>query len=868
RRFLLHDRAISEDDADELESHLRDEVEELTAEGRTVEEAFEMAVRRVGDIGTLEGAYRGVVWTKRLHDHQIRREFGWRLTMLTNYLKTALRNARRQKGYTFINIVGLSIGLACSFFILLWVMNEVSFDRFHKDGDRIYRVLRNETNNGVVFTRRAAPGPMADALKKGFPEIENATYSWGGQHFLITRGEDSFREEGTYAGADFFEVFTFPLLQGDPATALQVENSAVISEKLAAKLFGKDWRKGNVIGKTINIDHDEDFTITAVAADVPDNSTIRFDVVLPIQEYFAENEWALHWGSNAFPLCVRLRKGASLVDVNAKIADILEKNSPDEQDEVVFLQPIEDVHLYGKFENGVNTGGRIELIRIFTVVALFLLLIASINFMNLATARSAQRSKEIGVRKAIGATQRSLAGQFLAETMLLACAAFVLALLLVVALLPVFNTLTGKHVGVTDLSPTFLLGVLGIALLTGLFAGSYPALYLSSFSPVANLRGTFRQKPGAAVLRKGLVVFQFGLSTLIIVSTAAVYFQIQYIMKKDLGLDRGNLVTFRLEGGIREQYEAFRHELMKKPGIVNVTTSWGNPLMVSSSTSSATWEGKDPNDQTEFGIIRVGYDFIETMKMEMAAGRTPARQFGADSAGYIINEQAAKAMGKANPVGEKLEAWGPPGQVIGVVKDFHTATFDAPISPVIFVLMPDATNQGWVRTEPGRTAEALAGLEAVYKQFNPGYPFEYEFLDKEYEGMYRSVIMMGKLADVFAVIAIFISCLGLFGLASFTAEQRTKEIGVRKVLGASASNLVMLLSADFTKLVLLGFVLGAPLAYWLIQKYLDTYAYHVSITPLMFVGAGVAALVIAWLTVSYQSIRAALANPVESLRSE
>ena len=866
RRPFEHNRTFSAEDVEELESGLRDRIEALVEAGLSEEAAFREALREIGSYGTAETEYRKVYWGKLKRQHRLKDELTWRFSMLKNYLRIALRNALRQKRYTFINIAGLSVGLACSFFILLWAMGEMSVDRFHEHGDRIYRVLRNETINGEVFTRTSTPGPLGATLTNDYPEIENATYTRLNQEFLITYDGESFHEEGNHVSANFFEVFTFPPLQGDPATALQAENAAVISERLAAKLFGADWRNGSVIGKTINVDHEKDYTITAVARDFPDNSTIRFDVLFPIHGFFAGREWTQQWGNNSFPLYVQLKEGASLAAVNATIAGVMEQHG--EQGEVVFLHPFEDMYLHGKFENGVNVGGRIELVRISTAVAVFLLIIAGINFMNLATARSTLRSKEIGIRKAIGSTQQSLMAQFMAETMLLTSIAFALAMALVIGLLPAFNLIAGKHVGVLDLNPAFLAAVFGIALLTGLLAGSYPALYLSSFNPVAILRGTFRQKPGEARMRKGLVVFQFALSTLIIVCTAAVYFQIRYIMEKDIGLDRSNLVSIGMEGGVQERYEIFRQELMKKPGIANVTFCDPNPLSINYFTSDPTWEDKDANDQTELAIIRVGYDFIETMQMELAAGRTHSRQFGTDAAGYIINEQMAKLMGKENPVGARLTVWGQEGHVIGVVKDFHMATFDAPISPTIIVLNPDDIDRVWVRTEPDKVQEALASLEAVHKEFNPGYPFSYSFMDQEYEEMYRSVLIMGKLANVFAVIAILISCLGLFGLTSFTVERRTKEIGIRKVLGASASNLVMLLSMDFTRLVLLGFVLAVPLAYWAIVEFLGTFAYRVDINPVMFVIVGVAGLVIAWLTVSYQSIKAALADPVKSLHYE
>ena len=788
--------------------------------------------------------------------------------MWKNYLKSAWRNTICKKGYALINITGLTVGLACSFFILLWVTDEMSVDRFHESGDRLYRVWRNETNNGKVFTRGATPGLMGPAFEKDYPEIENATYVWQGLDFLVTSDDRSFREQGTYVSADFFKVFTFPLLQGDPARVLEAENSAVISAALARRLFGSDWQNDGVVGRTINVNGDGDFTITGVAQDVPDNSTIRFDLVLPIKAFFAENPWALQWGDGAAPLYVRLRQGASAADVDAKIADLIKRYSPDIRGEVVFLQPFEDVYLHGEFENGVSVGGRIDLVRIFSVVAILLLVIAGINFMNLATARSTLRSKEVGVRKAIGATQRSLATQFMVETMLLAALSFVLAMALVLGLLPLFNLVTEKNIHVQDLKPVFFGIALGIALVTGLLAGSYPAVCLSAFNPVAILRGTFRQKPGEARLRKGLVVFQFALLTVLIICTAAVYFQIRYILERDLGLNRDNLVSFELDGGGRARYESFRQELMKRSGVVNVTSSAGNPLSIRRTTSSPVWTGKDPDDETEFNLIDVGYDFVETMKMELLAGRTHARTFGTDQDGYIINEQTAGVMGMADPVGERFDLFGRPGRVVGVVKDFHMGDISAPVSPTIIRLAPANTDRVWVRTETGKTREALVGMEAVYKAFNPGYPFNYHFMDQEYEEIYRSVLVMGRLADVFAVIATFISCLGLFGLASFTTERRTKEIGIRKVLGADVAELVALLSMDFLGLVAAAFVTGAPLAHLAVHRWLAGFAYHIELGFGVFLLTGIVVLAIAMLTVSTQAIKAAMANPVQTLRSE
>jgi putative ABC transport system permease protein len=513
-------------------------------------------------------------------------------------------------------------------------------------------------------------------------------------------------------------------------------------------------------------------------------------------------------------------------------------------------------------------GGRIEYVRMFGVVAVFILLIAAINFMNLATARSGQRAREIGVRKAVGASQRSLVGQFLGESVLMAVLALAVALGMVAAGLPAFNALTDKAITFGRLFPGTVLLFVGLALLTGFLAGVYPALYLSSFNAIAVLRSTFKARRSAVGLRKSLVVFQFAMSILLIVGTLTVYRQIDYIRQKNLGLDRENVVSLTLEGGIQQQYDAFRQELLARPGIASVTATSTNPLDVGQSTTDPTWDGKDPESVVLFHIISARHDFIETMKMEMVAGRSFSRAFATDSVGFIVNEAAARAMGMKDPVGQRLAFWSREGQIIGVVKDFHMTSLYAPIEPTIIRLAPNDTWRLFVRTQAGQTEAALASLEAVYKKFNPAYPFAYEFLDASFEQTYRSEMVIGTLARTFAVLAVFIACMGLFGLASFTAEQRTKEVGIRKVMGASVANLVVLLSRDFIVLVLIAFVLTAPVAYYVAVAWLGNFAYHVALDAQVFAVAGVAALLIAWLTVGYQSVRAAVANPVRALRTE
>lgn len=787
--------------------------------------------------------------------------------MLKNYLKIAVRNLRRQKGYAAINVLGLSVGLACSFFILLWVAGEVSVDRFHADGDRLYRARRHATLGDHTYTWSSVPKPLAAVLEEDYPEVEHATLLTFQGEAILAAGDETFREAGYYAGPAFFEMFSFPLVAGDPATVLAGPTSVAISEAVAAKLFGADWQAREVVGRTITVDHRKDFQVSGIFADVPENSSLQFDYLLPVADFIERNEWVENWGSSGMEIYVELAEGTSVAALAPKIAGLLA-----EQEAVMkarlFLQPVEDMHLYDTYRDGQLAGGRIDYVRIFVVVAIFLLLIAAINFMNLATARSGQRAKEIGVRKAVGSGRGALARQFLVESALLALAAFVVALGLVKALLPAFSSLTGKTLAFGEIDPRFFGVGLGIALVTGLLAGSYPALYLSSFSPVAVLRGTFRQGPGAARMRKGLVVFQFALSALLIVGTLTVYLQMDYIRTKNLGLDRSNLVSVTLEGPAKTQYASFRQELLRRPGIEMVTASNQNPLSVGNNTTDPEWDGKTEGDNTLFSIIETNYDFVEAMEMELVAGRTFSRSFASDSSNFVINQRAAEAMGVEDPVGQRLSFWDRDGQIVGVVKDFHMSSLYSSIEPTILRLNPPNASLLYVRTAPGQTPAALASLKSVYGQFNPGYPFEYDFLDAEYEEMYRGELVMGTLASVFAGIAIFIACLGLFGLAAFTAEQRRKEIGVRKVLGASVPSLVALLSKDFAWLVGAAFVVAVPAAYLVMSRWLDTFAYQIALGPSVFVAAGVLLFAVALMTVSYHAFRAASANPTEALRSE
>ena len=794
--------------------------------------------------------------------------------MFRNYFTITFRNFLRMKIYSGINILGLTIGLACSFLILLWVIDETSYDRFHTNGHQIHQAWRHFITGGQTYTMPSLPRGIADEMSAEFPEAEETVITFMDQELVATSGDKNYREKGGYVGASFFRIFSFPFIHGNPETALQGMTSAVITERTARKIFGDDWE--DALGRSITVDHRKEFTITAVLRDVPENSSLQFDILLPVEEWFAREKRFGGWYFMAYGVYTKLQEGTSLEEFNRKFGDIFNRHA-EENDHQIFLKPFEDVYLHSFYRDGKLIGGRIEYVRIFTAVAIFILVIASINFMNLATARSSQRAREIGVRKVIGAHRRSLITQFITESVAMSFIAFLLALVIVISLLPAFNYLTGKHFTPENLNGPILIGIIGITLMVGILSGSYPALYLSSFKPVAVMRGTFKQRSGIAVLfRKGLVVFQFALSVLLIVSTVVVYLQLNYIRTKDLGLERDNLLFVPREGALVDRYEAVAQELLMQSGIASVTASGQNPLEVGNNTLSVGWDGKDPDNSQLFYIINTHYDFAETMKMELVAGRDFSRAF-ADSMAYLVNEETAKMIGGPVPigigsyrdvVGKILNVYGDKGPIVGVVKNFSMNSLYSPIEPVVIRFHLQWASQLYVRTKPGETQQALESLNTVYQKFNSDYPLQYTFLDQQFEQRYRSEQVTGKLVNIFAAIALFISCLGLFGLTSFTVEQRTKELGVRRVLGASVSGIVVMLSKDFLKLVFIGFVIATPVTWYMTNQWLQNFADRIEIGAAVFLLAGLAVILMALATVSWQSIKAAIANPVDSLRNE
>jgi putative ABC transport system permease protein len=792
--------------------------------------------------------------------------------MFKNYLKVAFRALRQNKLFSGLNILGLSLGIACSLLILLWVQDERSVDGFHTNKSRLYVLYEREISPDKVDADYENPALLGDELKKTIPEVGMAVTIDGDDDFTFRGNDKTIKAKGGYAGDDFFRMFSFPLLGGNAANALSGPTDIAISNTLARKLFGS---AAAAMGQTLRRDLQnqwKNFTVKAVFDDMPSNSSLHFEFLINWQAFYEEHFWMKRWDNSGPMTVVLLQPNADPARVAAKLEHFLDKYDskpiPGYHVELE-MQPFDEMYLHGNFKNGYLSGGRIEYVRLFTLVAIFLLLIACINYMNLTTARSLRRAREIGVRKVIGATKGSLIGQFLGEAILLAILAMAIALIAVWLLLPAFNSITGKQILMPFTNGLFWLETAGLSLLIGCLAGSYPALYLSSFRPVAVLKSAVRTGTGAVLFRKGLVVFQFALSILLIIGTIVVTRQVTYIQTMNLGYDREALLSIPIEGDLTQQYDIFKQQALYVPGVRQVTCMSQPPTDIDNGTVSVEWAGKPANFQPSFSYAVVGYGFTPTMKAQLLAGRDFSPAFPTDTTGFIVNQEAASLMGMRDPVGHELDMWDRKGKIIGVIKDFHFGSVHDPIKPLI-LLFKHQIDDGHilVRTDPGQTARALAGLKQLCRQLNPAFPFTYQFSDEAYQRLYKSETVIGTLSHYFAFLAILISCLGLLGLAIFTAEQRTKEIGIRKVLGAGTAQLFILLARDFLLLVLLAFVIASPVAAWAMQRWLEGYAYHAPLSGAIFVVAGLLAFAIALLTVGYHAVRTALANPVKSLRAE
>ena len=785
--------------------------------------------------------------------------------MIKNYFKMAYRNLMRHKVFSLINISGLALGMTCSILILLWVRDELSFNRFHKDIDNLYRVrVIQHYPGGEDLNTDANPGPLAEALEQEMPEVKQAArMNWPSMQ-LFTYGDKALKLTGRYVDPSFLSMFSFPLLQGSAGQVLSQPNTMVITEEKAISLFGD---ADAAVDKIVKVNDQESYRITGVLKDVPKNSSLQFDYLMPYQDIATNpmHQWTKSWDNYGIRTFVQLKPGTDIDAFNKKIEPIIRNHSQESRSDV-FVQAVGDMYLYDDFRAGKVGGGRIGNVRLFTIVAIFILVIACINFMNLATARSAKRAKEVGVRKAIGASKSALVKQFMVESVLIAFLALFLAVNLAGMLLPQFNELTGKFVELDLFNPALIAMLLGVAILTGVISGSYPSFFLSSFNPALVLKGTVKLSKRVGTFRKGLVVFQFILSALLIISTLVVYLQLHFIRTKNIGMDRENLVYMPLEGDLRNRYDVVKSELLTTPGIVAVSSTDQNPLMVGNSTS-INWKGKDPNADILFSVVTVDYDLLKTLDIQLKSGREFSKEFGTDTAAFLINEEAARLMQLQEPVGEWLE-WGNKGTIVGVIKNFQSAPVHIKVQPLVMRLAPENNNFLLARIAPGKTTETLAAMERVLKKHNPAFPFEYHFMDDDYEMIYKSEAIMGQLTKYFAGIAIFISCLGLFGLALFTAEQRTKEIGIRKVLGASVASIVYMLSKDFLKLVLIANLIALPLGWYFMSNWLDNYAARMELNWWIFAVALVSTIIIAMVTLSFHAVKTAITNPITSLRTE
>jgi hypothetical protein len=790
------------------------------------------------------------------------------IDMIRNYFTVARRALLKHRAYSGLNIAGLAVGLTTTMLILLWVKDEISVDRFHANHDRIYRVVLNLAPSGdKIATYESVTTPIISVAKREVPGVVAAIRFSFPQPALLSYKGKTIEEHGHQADPDFLKMFSFPLVKGDAATALTAPNTILITRKLADKYFQNE----EPLGKIMRMDQRTDVTVVGILADVPSNSTLQFDFLVPYAEPLAGDD---NWENNNKQAFIMLnerqaRSPSAATQVNAHLKALFRKYQPEMKDRGYVVSPMRDWYLRWDWDNGqYGGGGRITYVRLFSIVASFVLLIACINFMNLSTARASQRAKEVGVRKAIGADRGSLVGQFLGESLLLTIIAGLLALGLLFLMLPFFNQLLNKQIAVEYANLRYIAAYAGILLLTSLLAGIYPAFVLSAFQPVKVLKGLPDRTAGGAVrLRQSLVVVQFTVSILLVVGTIVVYQQIDYIRNKNLGYQKENLVIVETKGLNSQNYEQTRRTLEAVPGVQAITaanTNFRGPNW----RDFPTWPGKPADKQILFSIVVGDYDLLPTMKMQLRAGRNFSRSFGRDSVNVIINEEAARLMHLKQPVGHEITVDGRKGNIIGLVKDFNLGSIHSPIEPTVILCRPERTFLFMARIDSRQVPYTLANMETAYKSLLPGHPFNYQFADAEYDKMYRSEMQIGTLANWFSVLAIFISCLGLFGLASFTVERRTKEIGVRKVLGASLVSIFGLISREFIVLVIIALVLAIVPAWYLMNNWLRNFAYSVDIQWWVFVLAGIFTIGVALLTVSFQSIKAALMNPAKSLRSE
>lgn len=788
--------------------------------------------------------------------------------MFKNYFKITLRSLLKKPAYSFINIGGLAIGIASSILILLWLADEYSFDRFHKNYTSIYKLYQSQQWAEGISTGNSMPYLLKDVIQEKSSQIKNVVMTNWGEGNLLQVGEKRLSKMGLSATEDFFKVFSFNMIKGDPNTALAGSTSIVITESTAKSLFADR----DPINQFIKVDNGQELKVTGVIKDVPPQSSFSFDYVLPFAYYESTQFWISNakkgWDNNSFQMYVQLQAGASEAIVNNSIQNILKDNNPKAPTAKLFLHPASKWRLYSNFENGENTGGMIDYVKLFTAISIFVLLIACINFMNLATARSQTRAREVGIRKSVGSRRKEIIFQFLGESLLITFISFLSAIVLVELLLPGYNLLVDKNISIDYSNPLIWGAAISLVLVIGILSGSYPAFYLSSFQPVKVLKGKLDIGKNGSLPRQVLVTLQFGFSIFLIIGTIVIYQQIIHVKSREIGYDRENLIQIQTNNELETNFETIRQELIRTNAAKSVCKS-NSPVTSSFSSNEVQWEGMPTGQRNSFTTIATEYDYTQTMGIKVLEGRDFSRDFKSDFSGVVINEAAVNFMGLKNPIGQKIKAIGMDLEIIGVTANVLMDSPYQPVLPLTMVFIPSWSSTITIRlNKTDNLPASLTKVENVFKKLNPNYPFTYRFADIDFEKKFSTINLVSRLAGIFAFLAIMITCLGLLGLAAFTAEQRTKEIGIRKVMGATVSNLVVLISKDFSRLVVFAFIISAPIGWWFLNNFLQRYPYRVAISWWVLLLAGVGCLVLALIIVSTQALRAATANPTKSLRSE
>lgn len=790
--------------------------------------------------------------------------------MLKNYFRAAFRNLWKTKGYSFLNIFGLAVGIAAASLIFLWVENEVTKNNHFPNKKDIYVVKSKQKYDDNTYVFEATPGPLRNAIKEEVPGLKSTARLDFSSQFLMAVDDKHLYQRGYHADPDILNILSIEFIEGNPENALSDLNSIVLNEKSAARFFGNE----SALGKSIKINNKEDYIVSGVVKDFPANSNFRFDWLVNFKKYELENTWLEQWGSNAVMTLVQLEPNTDFSSANAPLLDFVERKTDGQVTfSKNFLYPMERWGMYNQFDkDGNEIDGGIKNIRLFSIIASVILLIACINFMNLATARSEKRAKEVGMRKVVGAGRPTLIVQFLGESFIYAICSAILAVVFVYLSIGAFNSLTYKELSVDIFKPLHFCFILIIVVLCGLLAGSYPAFYLSSFNPLKTLKGTKQKAGTAGFIRKGLVILQYSASVVLIICTILIYQQIQFGKNRDMGFNRSQVVTTPLRGDISKHLNVIKEELRATGNIEEIGLSDMNIMEIYSNSAGFDWEGKDPNANILIGILRTDEGLIPSLTMQMHDGRNFRPQFLGDSSSVVINETFAKMIQADGLVAGQVIRFGgnEPYTIVGVVKDFvYNNVYASNPEPVIFAPFNDTKGVINIKTKAGiDLPKAIAQIEQIIKTYNPGYPFEYHFLDETFNSKFSGAIMIQKLASVFAALSIIISCLGLFGLASYSAEQRAREIGIRKVLGASVSRLVGMLNLEFIILISIACIIAFPLAWWFMNNWLKSYSYRIEISWFVFILAGLVAIIIAILTISSQALRAATTNPTKTLKDQ